>query len=118
MRPAVLNPLFASITALPGVGPKVEKLFRRLIGRDREEIPRILDLLFHLPTGSIDRRARPRLRDVVPGTLVTVAVTVESHRAPPPGRSRAPAFSRSDPRSSCPRFPSDARNSPTMGAPP
>ena len=26
----------------------------------------------------------------MPGTLVTVAVTVERHRAPPPGRSRAP----------------------------
>jgi len=90
MRPAILNPLFASITALPGVGPKVEKLFRRLIGRDRDEIPRVLDLLFHLPTGSIDRRARPKLRDVVPGTIVTVAVTVERHRAPPPGRARAP----------------------------
>jgi ATP-dependent DNA helicase RecG len=90
MRPAVLNPLFASITALPGVGPKVEKLFRRLIGRDRDEIPRVLDLLFHLPAGSIDRRARPKLRDVVPGTIVTVAVTVERHRAPPPGRARAP----------------------------
>ena len=75
MRPAVLNPLFASIMALPGVGPKVEKLFRRLIGRDRDDTPRVIDLLFHLPTGSIDRRARPKLRDVVPGTVVTVAVT-------------------------------------------
>jgi ATP-dependent DNA helicase RecG len=26
----------------------------------------------------------------VPGTIVTVAVTVERHRAPPPGRARAP----------------------------
>ncbi len=90
MRPAVLNPLFASITALPGVGPKVEKLFRRIVGRDRDDVPRVIDLLFHMPTGSIDRRARPRLRDVVPGTVATVAVTVERHRVPPPGRSRAP----------------------------
>ena len=74
MRPAVLNPLFASITALPGVGPKVEKLFRRIVGRD--DVPRVIDLLFHMPTGSIDRRARPRLRDVVPGTVATVAVRV------------------------------------------
>jgi ATP-dependent DNA helicase RecG len=55
-----------------------------------EESPRITDLLFHLPTGTIDRRARPKLRDVVPGTVVTVAVTVDRHRPPPSGRSRAP----------------------------
>lgn len=88
MRPAVLNPLFASITALPGVGPKLEKLYARLLGRDGA--PRVLDLLFHLPTGSIDRRARPKLCDVVPDSVVTVLVKVDRHRAPPPGRSRAP----------------------------
>ena len=88
MRPALLNPLFASLTALPGVGPKFEKLYARLLGRD--DRPRVLDLLFHLPTGSIDRRTRPKLRDVVPGTVVTVGVKVDRHRAPPPGRSRAP----------------------------
>jgi ATP-dependent DNA helicase RecG len=88
MRPSLLNPLFAAITSLPGVGPKLEKLYRRLLGR--EDVPRVLDLLFHLPTGAIDRRARPKLRDVVPGTVVTVAVTVERHRPSPPHRPRAP----------------------------
>src|SRR5437764_4094784 len=87
-RPNLLNPLFSAITALPGVGPKVEKLYRRLLGRD--DTPRIVDLLFHLPSGTIDRRARPKLRDVAPGSVVTVAVTIERHKAPPPGRSRAP----------------------------
>src|SRR5260370_6877108 len=82
MRPSVLNPLFAAITTLPGVGPRVEKLYRRLFGR--EQPARIIDLLFHLPTGVIDRRARPKLRDVVPDTVVTVAVTVDRHRPPPP----------------------------------
>ena len=81
MRPNLLNPLFASIATLPGVGPKVEKLYQRLFGRN-DEPPRIVDLLFHLPTGTIDRRARPKLRDVVPGTLVTVEVTVDRHRPP------------------------------------
>ena len=85
---SLLNPLFASLTTLSGVGPKLEKLYRRLLGRD--EAPRVVDLLFHLPTGAIDRRARPKLRDVVPGTVVTVAVTVDRHRPPPPHRPRAP----------------------------
>ena len=52
--------------------------------------PRAIDLLFHLPTGTIDRRARPKLRDVEPDTVVTVAVTVDQHRPPPPKRPRAP----------------------------
>ncbi len=87
MRPPLLNPLFAALTSLPGIGPKLEKLYERLL--DREQ-PRVADLLFHLPSGVIDRRARPKLREVEPGQVVTVAVTVGKHRAPPPHRSRAP----------------------------
>jgi ATP-dependent DNA helicase RecG len=89
MRPAVLNPLFAPLSALPGIGPKLEKLFARLIGRD-EEKPRIVDLLFHLPSGIVDRRNRPKLSEVEPGAVVTVAVTIDRHRPPPPHRPRAP----------------------------
>src|SRR6202521_291677 len=89
MRPNVLNPLFAALSALPGVGPKLEKLFARLFGRDGEP-PRVIDLLFHLPTGFVDRRNQPKLSQVVPDTVVTVAVTVERHRPPPPNRPRAP----------------------------
>jgi ATP-dependent DNA helicase RecG len=88
MRPSLLNPLFAAVTTLTGVGPHLEKLYRRLFGR--EQPARVIDLLFHLPTGAIDRRARPKLRDVVPDTVVTVAVTVDRHRPPPPHRPRVP----------------------------
>src|SRR5579862_4573268 len=87
MRPPVLNPLFAALTSLSGVGPKLEKLYQRLLGRDA---PRVDDLLFHLPSGAIDRRARPKLRDVQEGQVVTVAVTVIRHRPSPPHRARAP----------------------------
>jgi ATP-dependent DNA helicase RecG len=88
MRPERLNPLFAPVTALPGVGPKQDKLFRYLLGRT--DTPRLVDLLLHMPASVIDRRARPKIRDVVPGTVVTLAVTVDRHRPSPPGRSRAP----------------------------
>ncbi len=88
MRPALLNPLFAPVTSLTGVGPKQDKLFRYLL--DRDDTPRLADLLLHLPSSVIDRRARPKIRDAVPGTVVTLEVTVDRHRAPPPGRSRAP----------------------------
>jgi ATP-dependent DNA helicase RecG len=88
MRPSLLNPLFAAITTLPGVGPRLERLYRKLL--DRDDTPRIVDLMFHLPSGTIDRRARPKLRDVPLDTVVTVAVTVDRHRPAPPHRSRAP----------------------------
>ena len=88
MRPAILNPLFTPVTTLSGVGPKQDKLLRYLL--DRSDTPRLVDLLLHLPTGVIDRRARPKIRDAVPGTVVTLAVTIDRHRPSPPGRSRAP----------------------------
>jgi ATP-dependent DNA helicase RecG len=87
MRPLALNPLFGSVRSLTGVGPKLEKLYARLLDRDA---PRVIDLLFHTPSGVIDRRARPKLRDTQPGQVVTVSVTVDKHRPSPPHRSRAP----------------------------
>src|SRR5579872_2247741 len=88
MRPLLLNPLFAPVTSLSGVGPKQDKLFRYLLGRD--ETPRLVDLLLHLPASVVDRRARPKIRDAVPGTVVTLEVTVDRHRPSPPRNPRAP----------------------------
>ena len=88
MRPALLNPLFAPVTSLPGVGPKQDKLLRYLLSRN--ETPRLVDLLLHLPASVIDRRAQPKIRDAVQGTMVTLEVTVDRHRPPPPRNSRAP----------------------------
>jgi ATP-dependent DNA helicase RecG len=88
MRSALLNPLFAPVTSLAGVGPKQDKLFRYLLGRD--ETPRLIDLLLHLPASVIDRRARPKIRDAVPGTVVTLEMTVDRHRPTPARNSRAP----------------------------
>src|SRR5260370_1908967 len=88
MRPPLLNPLFAPVTSLAGVGPKQDRLFRYLLGRS--ETPRLVDLLLHLPASVIDRRARPKVREAVTGTMVTLEVTVDRHRPPPPRNSRAP----------------------------
>jgi ATP-dependent DNA helicase RecG len=88
MRPQRLNPLFVPVTGLTGVGPKQDKLFRYLLGR--EDTPRLVDLLLHLPASVIDRRSRPTIRDAAIGTVVTLEVTIDRHRPPPPGRSRAP----------------------------
>ena len=40
MRPSLLDPFFAAISSLPGVGPKVEKLYRKLL---RHTLGRWLD---------------------------------------------------------------------------
>jgi ATP-dependent DNA helicase RecG len=88
MRPALLNPLFAPVTSLGGVGPKQDRLLRYLL--DRDQTPRLVDLLLHLPASVIDRRARPKIRDAVPGTVVTLEVTVDRHRPTPARNHRAP----------------------------
>ncbi len=88
MRPALLNPLFAPVTSLSGVGPKQDRLLRYLLGRD--QTPRLVDLLLHLPASVIDRRARPKIREAVPGTVVTLEVTVDRHRPTPARNFRAP----------------------------
>ena len=54
MRPALLDRLFAPVTVLPGIGATLAKLIERAAG------PAVVDLLWHLPTGIIDRRAAPR----------------------------------------------------------
>ncbi|WP_407112107.1 ATP-dependent DNA helicase RecG [Bradyrhizobium sp. LMG 9283] len=88
MRPSLLNPLFAPVTSLPGVGPKQDKLLQYLLSRS--ETPRLVDLLLHLPSQVIDRRARPKIRDAAVGTTVTLEVTIDRHRPPPPRNARAP----------------------------
>ncbi len=89
MRPSLLDPLFAPLTTVSGVGPKFAPLFDRLLSRDGRPA-RVVDLLTHLPTGGIDRRLRPPLRDAPYGEVITVEVVVEAHRPPPPGRGKAP----------------------------
>jgi ATP-dependent DNA helicase RecG len=89
MRPSILDPLFASLPTLQGVGPKFAPLYERLVGRDGRPA-KIADLLMHLPTSGIDRRFRPKLRDAPYGETVTLKVTVEAHRPSPTMRARAP----------------------------
>ena len=87
MRPSLLDPLFAPAGTLPGVGPKNARLFDRLL--DKPHGARVVDVLFHIPYATVDRRSRPKIRDAVPGTIVTIEAKVTEHREPP-ARSRAP----------------------------
>ncbi|MEM1316138.1 MAG: DEAD/DEAH box helicase, partial [Pseudomonadota bacterium] len=76
-RPDLLNPLFASITSLDGVGEKTAKLLAKL-GVDKPK-----DLLFLAPLRIMDRRMRPSFAGVPDGESATVLAQVEAHR---PGR--------------------------------
>src|ERR1700744_2952247 len=83
MRPAILFPLFAEIRTLSGVGPKLEKLIAKVAG------PRLVDLVFDLPVGVVDRSYRPRLAEAQAGRIATVEVNVLEHR---PNRVKAQPY--------------------------
>jgi ATP-dependent DNA helicase RecG len=83
LRPAVLFPLFAKVTTLPGIGPRMQKLVEKVAGQN------IVNLLWHLPSGLLDRRFSPKVGDAPPGKIATLIVEVLAH-APPPPRSKVP----------------------------
>ena len=91
MRPVALTPLFASAQSLAGIGPRLVLLLKKCLALPPGvSEPRVLDLLWHLPTGVVDRRAEPSSRDAVPGSIVTLKVRVLKHKAPPRGNNKAP----------------------------
>lgn len=79
MRPQQLNRLFRPITALPGIGPRIAKLVEKLAG------PKVVDLLWHLPSGLIDRRFAPKIAAAPAGQIATITVRVDKH-VKAPGR--------------------------------
>jgi ATP-dependent DNA helicase RecG len=91
VQPDLLVPLFAPLTTLRGMGPPmgstVAGLLKRAIGGER-----VIDLLFHLPEGYLDRRARPTLKAALqsakPGQVATLAIEVVRHE--PPTNPRQP----------------------------
>ena len=86
MRPPRLAPLFATVRALKGVGPRIEGLLNKLVGRRVEPAhARVIDLIWHLPAGLIDRARTPSIAEAKVGDLATLDVTVVEHR---PGGGR------------------------------
>jgi ATP-dependent DNA helicase RecG len=73
MRPAILFPLFAETRTLPGIGSKLEKLVARAAGT------RLVDLVFDLPTGIIDRSYRPKLMEAEADRIATLTLNVLDH---------------------------------------
>jgi ATP-dependent DNA helicase RecG len=93
MRPPALTPLFAPPRSLGGVGPKIEGLLNKLVApRHASAHARVIDLLWHLPQGVIDRSATPSIAEARIGEIATLEVTVAEHRSGGGrrGRMRAP----------------------------
>ena len=74
MRPDILNPLFAEVEVLKGIGPALAKPLHRL------KLDRVVDVLFHLPTGWIDRKKVETLDEADVGRTITIALTARDYR--------------------------------------
>ncbi|MBA4305697.1 MAG: ATP-dependent DNA helicase RecG [Sphingopyxis sp.] len=82
MRPDILNPLFAEVRAMKGVGPGLAKPLEKL------GLLRTKDVLYHFPASWTYRKAVTRLDVADVGCNIILAVTVMDHRSS--GSSRAP----------------------------
>lgn len=76
MRPSILYPLFAPIDTLSGIGKRYCALISGLCGA------KVIDLLWHLPSGFIDRRCNVPLQQAVDGKIWTGKVRVVEHVPP------------------------------------
>ena len=81
MRPDILNPLFAEVTALKGVGPALAKPLERL------GLERVIDVALHLPTGWVDRHARDELMASDAGRVIAITLRPVDYRI---SRGRGP----------------------------
>ncbi len=88
MRAPELAPLFTSVLGLKGVGDKTAIGLRKLLGfqpnalaENKAAVPSIRDLLFHLPSGLVDRRHVSQIAECEDGKMATVLVKVVKHSA-------------------------------------
>ena len=75
MRPQILNPAFAEIESLKGVGASLQKPFARL------GIARVKDMAYHLPTGFIRRRPVANADEAVTGEQIIIEQEERRHAA-------------------------------------
>ena len=65
------------------------KALDKLLG-DEAHAARVVDLMFHLPTGAIDRRPSATIADAPIGEIATFSARVAEHRPAPAGKAKAP----------------------------
>src|SRR5215218_4345610 len=86
MRPEILNPLFAEVEVLKGVGPQVSKQLKKL------DLTRVVDVLYHLPTGAIQRMRAPAASAALLGRNVILELTPFETRETRSGRGPTRVF--------------------------
>ena len=74
MRPDILNPLFAEVETLDGIGPKLARPLGRL------GLKRLRDVLYHMPERFVTRRAVGSLDEAGEGEQIVAELTVVEHR--------------------------------------
>ncbi|MGL5840163.1 MAG: ATP-dependent DNA helicase RecG [Sphingorhabdus sp.] len=82
MRPDILNPLFAEIETLKGVGPGIARPL------DRLGLKRVKDLLYHFPSGWTYRKAVKAVDEADVGQNIIVTLVIAGHRSG--GSARSP----------------------------
>ena len=75
MRPEILNPLFAEVDTLDGVGPKLKKPLEKL------RCTRVRDVAYHWPDRFVTRRPVTNLDEAGEGEQIIIALTVTEHRS-------------------------------------
>jgi ATP-dependent DNA helicase RecG len=74
MRPDILNPLFAEIRSMKGVGPALAKPLERL------KLERVKDLLYHFPASWTYRKHVSELDVTDVGANIIIRVVIADHR--------------------------------------
>jgi ATP-dependent DNA helicase RecG len=74
MRPDILNPLFAEVEVLKGIGPQLAKPLKRL------GLERVVDILFHLPVNWVERKRVEMLDEADAGRIVSIVLTAVDYR--------------------------------------
>ncbi|CAN5164435.1 ATP-dependent DNA helicase RecG [soil metagenome] len=82
MRPDILNPLFAEISAFKGIGPALARPLERL------GLARAVDVAFHLPQTWVDRKLTDTLDAADSGRIIGIELTPIEYKAG--GGARAP----------------------------
>lgn len=73
-RPFILDPLFRSVATIKGVGPRTLKFYEKLTGGTK-----LLDIIFHKPSGVLERKFVPQIKSAKVGETVCVKVIIEKH---------------------------------------
>ena len=74
MRSEKINQIFLQISSISGIGPKIEILFKKLLG------DKLVHLLWHLPYNIIKREKHENISEAEINSFVIIKVKIIDHR--------------------------------------